>query len=311
VSTHDTFEQRAASAGAALRTAFLEEGSTRTTKEGRAPMAAAGHPVRLGRATDRDRRPQRTLAAAAALVVLVVGVVSAGIVALSAPDDDLPDVLSPPSEREVAALSPPYLGGSGGTLPQQPVQSVQDFPVPFTFSTPPQDPDARAWRYYRNADLFDMGNGASGITVIAPTETYDPAVTWKGQTELVPAPTDGDGWAAWLGQTGQVDVSQRRELMIGGAPATRFTLDLGELPTGYEGCGGGRTCVALMPMLDPQVGPARVGTGPQTGLDDETPELTVIELEDRAVLVLTTGKPDSMDHWLPILRAVVDSLRFA
>lgn len=304
MTTDDVFEQRAASAGAALRAAFLEQGPTGSPR-GAPSATGVGHVVRRARATGRDRRPRRTLAAAA---VFVVGAFSVVVFALGAPGDAPSDVLTP-AEGDTAVLPPSSLFGAG-TLPDRPVQSVQGVPVPFTFSTPPQVPGARPWRY-RVADLFDLGNGVGGLVVLAPTETYAPGGPWKGQTELVPAPTDVAGWARWLEQTGQVDVAERHELLIGGAPATRFTLGLGDLPAAYEGCGGGRTCVALAPMLDPDVGAARVGAGAQVGIDDETAEMTVIELEGRAVLVLTGGEPDRSGEWLPVLRAVVDSLRFA
>jgi hypothetical protein len=307
VTTHDVFEQRAASAGAALRAAFLE-GETISTAEIRDVPPAAVHTTGLDPATAVRRRPRRTLAGAAALLLAAVSV---GMFALSASQDEAPDVLTAPAERERAVLSEPYLSGSGGSLPDKPVQSVQDFPVPFTFSTPQPLPAAREWRYFRTPDQFDLGNIDSGITVIAPTGTYDPARTWQGQTELVPAPTTGAGWAKWLEQTGQVEVFEPRELLIGGASATRFSLELADLPAGYDGCGGGRTCLALLPMHDPQVGPARVGSGPQVGIDEETRELTVVQLEDRAVLILTNGEPDTADARLPALRAVVESLRFA
>ena len=301
----DPFELRAASAGAALRAAFLDDPSVTATHD--RPATVTLEPAVPARVTDRTRRPRGALTAAAALVV---GAVSVGVFALGSPDDGPADVLTPPpGPRETAVLVPPYLVGAG-SLPDRPVQSVQDVPVPFTFRTPPEVPGTRRWQYSMAGGLFDLGNIVSGMTVLAPTGTYDPEVPWQGQDELVPAPTDADGWAAWLDATGLVEVTERRELSIGGAPATRFSLDLADLPAAYEGCGGGRTCLALVPMQDPQVGPARVGTGPQAGIDDETPELTVVELEDRAVVVLTSGDPDRADAWLPTVRAVVDSLRF-
>jgi hypothetical protein len=308
VTTTDLFEQRAAAAGAALRAAFLDDEPSSAVAP--PPTAGDGHAVRSARAPAADRRARprqrRALAAAAALVI---GAVSVGVLAVRAPGNEPSDVLTPPAERQTAVLSAPYLVGSG-TLPDSPVLSVQEFAVPFTFRTPPRAPGERAWQY-RVADLFDLGNLVSGMVLLAPTETYDPGRTWQGQTELVPAPTDAAGWAAWLDRTGHVAVTERRELRIGGAAATRFTLELGDLPPSYDGCGGGRTCVALMPMLDPQVGSASVGSGPQEGIDAETAELTVIELEGRAVLALTGGEFDSRSEWLPTLRAVIDSLRFA
>lgn len=307
MTTHDVFEQRAASAGAALRAAFPEEGSMSTSQERKQIRTTdAGQAAGVGRRTPRSGPPRRTLAAAAALVAAAV---SAGVFVLTGTDEDPADVLTPPAERERAVLTQPYLTASG-TLPDRPVQSVHDVPVPFTFSSPLADPQARPWRYRIAADIFDMGNLEAGMRVLTPTETYAPDVPWTEQTALVPAPSDRAGWAQWLEETGQVEVTARRELLIGGAPATRFTLDLGQLPTAYQGCGGGRTCLAIAPMLDPTVGPPRVGVGPQEGIDEETAEMTVIEVEDRAVLVVTGGDPDSRDGWLPTLRTVIDSLRF-
>ena len=302
----DLFEQRALSAGAALRAAFLEEDPMSTTAPD-APRTAPPVAVEALPVAGRGRRARGPLAAAAALVVAAL---AAGAVVWSAPSDDPADVLQPLAERETAQLSPPFLVGSG-PLPDRPVQSVQDVPVPFTFRTPPQDPDVRPWQYYLGEGYFDLGNILSGITVIAPTQTYDPTTPWQGQDALVAAPTDAEGWADWLDATGHVEITDREQSLVGGAVATRFALDLGDLPAAYEGCGGGRTCLALMPMADPSVGPARVGEGPQAGIDEQTPELTVIELEDRAVLVLTTARPDTTDDWLPTLRALVASLRFA
>ena len=311
MSDHDTFERRAASAGAALRVAFLER-EPATVDKARA-SSPAGPPssgalpgdVRGGSA----RRPRRQVAAAA---LVAVAAAAAAVLALTLPDREPADVLAPqPDGRERAVLAPPYLTASG-TLPDGEVRSVEAFPVPFTFESPAQEPGARPWRY-RVADLVDIGNIESGLVMTAPSRTYDPARPWQGQQpgELVPAPTDADGWGTWLEQTGLVTITERTDLRIGGARATRFGLDLADLPAGYDGCGGGRTCLAITPMLDPQVGTAQVGTGPQVGIDDETAELTVIEVDDRAVLALATTDPGSADRWLPALRAVVESLRFA
>jgi hypothetical protein len=245
----------------------------------------------------------------AAAAALATAAAAAGIFTVVGPDREPADVLAPRPERERAVLTEPYLTGSG-TLPDAPVHSVAAFPVPFTFADPEEDPDGRPWRY-RLADLVDIGDGRGGVVLVAPTETYDPARPWQGQTELEPAPTDAAGWGEWLERTGHVEITERRELLVGGAPAVRFTLDLGELPDGYDRCGGGRTCLAITPMLDPEVGPGRAGTGPQTGIVDDTAELTAIDVDGRTVLVLVEADPDSVDEWLPTARALVDSLRFA
>lgn len=305
MSGHDTFERRASSAGAALRLAFLEgEPSTAALRAGRpVPSPPA---VLLPGAGPGGRRHRRSVAAAAALTLAAAAV---AVFALTLPSSEPADVLAPsPDGRERAVLAPPYLTASG-TLPDAERRSVQAFPVPFSFESPRQEPGSRPWQY-RVADLFDIGNIESGLVLTAPSGVYDPTRPWEGQDALVDAPTDADGWGRWLERTGLVTITERTDLRIGGARASRFTLDLAALPAGYGGCGGGRSCLAITPMLDPQVGTARAGTGPQVGIDEDTQELTVIEVDGRAVLALANADPESADRSLPALRDVVESLRF-
>lgn len=258
--------------------------------------------------TSRGTSYRRVLAPLAAAALVVVAV-SASVLSLPSSDRDRPDVLGAPAGRETADLSAPDLVASG-TLRGEPVYSVRSFAVPFTFSNPARSAEDPSWSYMVG-ETFELGNIVSGLTVLAPTQTYDPTSTWQGQRTLVTAPVDAAGWERWLEQTGHVDITRRQQVVVGGAPATRFTVEAEDLPAAYDGCGGGRRCLAITPFADPAVGAARVGSGPQAGIDRDTREMTVIELEDRAVLVLTTAKPGAGDTWLPALRAVIDSLRFA
>lgn len=287
----EAFEARAASAGAALRSAFLVE----------QPAPAARAPVRRREVwRQRWQVPAAALAAAATVVAAFV---------LTPQRTQTDDVLGSGADRELAVLAPPYLFGSG-TLPDAEVSSVERFPVPFTFRAPALPGGGESW-WYQTGRAFEVGFGRNAAQVLAPTETYDPGRTWQGQRQLVPAPTDAAGWSQWLEDSDHVEVTSRKYLVIGGAPATRFEVELDDLPDAYDGCGGGRRCLAVHPFDDPGVGPGQAGTGPQAGLDDSVAELTVIELGDRAVLVLVGGNPDAREEWLPTLRRLVDSLRFA
>lgn len=251
--------------------------------------------------------PRPRLAPVAAAVLLAV-TLSAAVFAVAGRTDEAPEVLAAAPVRERAVLAQPYLVAAG-TLPSRPAQSVRDVPVPFTFRTPPQV-GVEPWGY-RVGEVFELGDVVSGLTLLAPTATYDPRQPWTTQSALTAAPTDAAGWSAWLEQTGQVRIVDRQALLIGGALATRFTVELQPLSAAYSGCGGGRSCVALLPVTDPSIGPARVGAGAQAGLDELTRELTVIELEGRAVLAVAGATADAAPVSMPALRAVVDSARFA
>jgi hypothetical protein len=271
--------------------------------------------VRDRGARDRKRRRQAVggAALATAAAVLAAFAVVGGLP--SGGDDD-----EPFAERE--EVSGPSLVGIG-TLPEAETFSVESVPVPFTFSVPATTDPGDRWTYYTGEPgpdgrdptfglSFKAGRGgeATGLDIVLPTEVYAPDRPWTEQDSLVAAPVDAEGWIDWFAQTGVVDVTDEERVEIGGLAATRLTVQVAELPVSYMGCNPSQPCVALIPVTNPVVGPARVGTGQQLGLFGDTAEVTVVELGDRAVLVTAFGPQLSADAWLPRIRAVVDSLRF-
>lgn len=270
---------------------------------------------------ERNRR-RRAVAAAAVLATAAVAAGAFGLVVV----DGVPWRDAPPAsfaDREPAVLGEPSLVGIG-TLPDAPVYTVKPVPHPFTFQAPPQGDIEGTWKYATGEPgpegrdpVFSVGidqrtrsGAAAGIDVLMPTETYAPERPWTEQDALIAAPTDADGWADWLERTGQVDVTDRENLEIGGLTATRFELSVADLPDSYVGCSPNRACVALLPLTNPIIGPARVGAGNQLGIGEDTAELTVIELGERDVLVTASGDSNQREQWLPLMRSVIDSLRF-
>ena len=247
----------------------------------------------------RDRRRRRGTAVGAAVLATAAAVLAALTLGGGLLRDDEP---APPADRERAVIVQPSLVGSGRPEAERTL-SVERFAVPFTFALPDQGDTPGTW-YYDVGDgrTFYVGldasarTGHANVVLTTPGEVHDPE---RPGAATVDAPVDGDGWQRWLESTGEVAVTDREDLTVGGAPATRLTLALdGDVPTELGPCPPRETnrCLTLGPDL-PSLGAAS--------------ELTVIDLGTRTVVAVAVGAPETTDEWLPLLRSVVDSLRFA
>lgn len=206
-----------------------------------------------------QQRRRRTVASAAVLATAAAALGAFAVVA-GVPGQDEP---VPFAARDKAVLGEPSLVGIG-TLPDAPKLAVESVPYPFTFEPPPVDERQGTWRYNTGEPgpqgrdpVFGVGidaetrsGAAAGIDVVMPAETYAPARPWTEQDALVTAPTDADGWADWLEETGQVEITDREQLEIGGLTATRFEVSVDDLPDDYVGCSPNRSCLALLPVTN-------------------------------------------------------------
>jgi hypothetical protein len=219
---------------------------------------------------------------------------------------------APYADREVAVLGEPFAFGEGTPVPGT-RYSVREAPVPFTYSVPDKGSVPGTW-HWGSGDPYSINldaspsTGFAGVALSEETQVYSPDRPWTEQDQLVPAPPDADGWQAWLEATGLVEVVERAEIDVGGIPATRLTVQVAdELPAAHVGCAPSERCVAFRPL-----GPGTVGSGFQAGLPEgATGELTVLRVGDRTLLATTVGARDTADQWLPLMRAVIDSFRFA
>lgn len=258
--------------------------------------------VRQGSTQDRQRRRRTVLGAAglaAAAAVLAVFVLAGGLL-------DRDDRALPPAQPAPEAVP---VFGAGNPVPET-VYGVEDFAVPFTFSVPDQGDVVGKWRYEVGTTFtvnFDgsASTGYANVVMAAPTEVFDPTSPppYDSATPTLPAPADADGWAQWLEQTGAATVVSRELLDLDGVPATRLVVDVSDAlpPTGVA-CAPGESCLALSPT-----GPSLVGAAPEGPFSSE---LTVVELEDQTLVLATLGLTETEDLWRPVLRAVVDGLRF-
>lgn len=264
------------------------------------------------RTADDSRRRRRTVlgagALAAAAAVLAVFALAGGL--LDREDRALPPAQPAPVEPAPAADPQPLVGA--GTPVTGATYSVERFAVPFTFTLPDKGQVPGAWHYdVGTGEVFVVNvdrspsTGFANVALASPAEVFDPtaAAPYGDQTARVPAPTDADGWAQWLEQTGAATVLSRDELDLGGVPATRLVVDVADdLPSTGFPCAPGESCLALSPT-----GPSLVGA---TGEGPSSAELTVIELPDRTLVAATLGRTQTQDLWRPVLRNLVDSLRF-
>lgn len=196
-----TFEQRAQSAGAALRAAFLDD-----TSEGdsMSPTTTAGpstQPTGAGPASafpPRRRRSSRPLAAAAALVL--AGTVGA-IAAVTSGDDDS-DRLTPAEP----APAPSVLQG---------LRDVPEFPiamtVPPTLREVDEDPGSRAF----DATEPPVNSGGVLITALRSVDGVDAAALPADITTLF---ADRD----------DVQVSDVGQTTVAGVTGQSFTLTVAE-----------------------------------------------------------------------------------
>ncbi len=260
--------------------------------------------VRQRSTQDRQRRRRTVLGAAAvaaAAAVLAVFALAGGLL-------DRDDRALPPAEPAPAQEAVP-VRGSGTPVPDT-LYAVEDFAVPFTFSVPDQGDVVGKWRYDVGTAFtvnFDnsVSTGFASVVMAAPSGAFDPSTRppYGDTTPTVAAPADAEGWVQWLEQTGAATVVSRDELVLDGVPATRLVVDVSDaLPgTGFP-CAPGESCLALSPS-----GPSLVGA---TSEGPFSSELTVVDLEDRTLVLATIGLTETEDLWRPVLRAVVDGLRF-
>lgn len=264
--------------------------------------------VRSRIAQDSRHRRRTVLGAtavAAAAAVLAVFALAGGLL-------DRDDRALPPAQPLPQQQRPTPIVGAGTPVTGQ-AYSVERFAVPFTFTLPDKGQVPGAWRYdVGTGEAFTVNfdgspsTGFANVVLAAPAEAFDPSAAkpYTDQAPRVPAPVDADGWAQWLEQTGAATVLSREELDLGGVPATRLVVDVSDdLPTGSVACAPGESCLALSPTGPSLVGAAREGAF--------SSELTVIALGDRTLVVATIGLAESEDLWRPVLRSLVDSLRFS
>lgn len=245
----------------------------------------------------RRRRTATAGAVLAAAAAVVAVVAFAGVLT----EDD---VAAPPASGEPALET---LVGSG--FPEVETRFAVEQPVPMSLVVPEKGDVPGRWAYSVDEGSFWLGldvspsTGNANVTVEQVDEVYAPDRAWTEQTALVPAPTDADGWIAWVEGTGFATVSGRTDVVIDGVPATRFTVDVADaLPETYLGCAPGERCLGLRPL-------DAIGSGFQAGFPEgSTVELTVLEAGGQPLLASALGAPETADQWLPLMRSVVDSL---
>jgi hypothetical protein len=255
----------------------------------------------------QDRRRRRAAAVGAAVLATAAAVLAAFTLVGALPGQE---EAAPYADREVAELSEPYLVGSGRPGPGGPY-SVAQFALPFTFELPPPGEVPGVWGY-SVGDSVTIGleaspsTGHANLTVSTLESVYDPQLPQpvEGSQSLVPAPQDAEAWERWLEQTGVASVSGRQELDVGGVPAIRLTVDVADdLPASGFPCAPGESCMTVAPD-----GPSLVGSARS---EPVTSELTVLDVEGRAVVVTVLGLTSTSDQWLPLIHSVVGSLRFS
>ena len=254
------------------------------------------------RAPAARARRRRTLAAGAALAT------AAAVVAVVGLSGVLPDGSS--DDRSLpAAPAPRVLVGSGNLVPGD-AYTVEAFDVPFTLEVPepPIQGGEGRWEYNIAGDVFelDLGENSAALELVAPDQTYAPDRAWNEQTVLVAAPDDVAGWVAWLEATGLVSVTGRTDVEVDGFPAARLEVTVGDAAGGCP-VAGADPCVAVYPKTSPTDEPDTVGTGDQAGFAAGDAEITVIDVGDRAVLLLASG-PAGSDTWRTGSRDVVGGL---
>lgn len=260
----------------------------------------------------QDRRRRRGLAVGAAALATAAAVAVAFAFGGGLLEDDR---ALPPAGPAPAPLPPGDVTVTREAFPAPGTTYVvgPPFLAPFSFQVPDRGSVPGKWRIGPpERTVASIGLDDSQVTahahvvVSAPEQVFDPRQPkpFSVQGGLVPAPTGADGWQEWLDATQAVEVTERTELRIGDVPATRFSVVVADdLPQARFPCVGGESCLALAPE-----GPALIGSN--LAFKGWT-ELTVLDVDGRTVIAVSVGSERTVDQWLPLMRSVIDSLRFA
>lgn len=259
---------------------------------------------------DRRRHVRRPIQ-----VALIAGIVAAAVAAfllLAGAQGLLTTAPPPPAGEPVAPADPAQPAqevlGHAAAQPRT-AYTVPDFPVPLSFVTADLPEWAGTWA--RSVDgvvatvglesAFDTGHPT--VSVLALEETYEPRRPWTQQRALVPAPSSTQEWLDWLSDQPGLRTGKPEPVLVGGVEGRRLTFTVDELGPQHDGCFPGRGCIALLPL---DAGP---GSGRQRGLGEGSGgDLYVVEVEDRAVLIVAEGTASERDRWEPVLDAVVASI---
>lgn len=257
--------------------------------------------------TQQDRRGRRRLTVVAGGLAVAAAAAAALTLGGTLLDDD--DRALPGPAEQAPAEVVPLPPGSGNPGPGT---YSADSMVPLTFTLPELDGVPGAWHYEYGADAFGVGldrsvpTGHANLRMSLLTQVYDPAspLPYGEATPLVAAPADVAGWLSWLEATGAVEVVERSEVVVDGAPATRLRLQVAaDVPGSGFPCVPDESCVALAPE-----GPSLVAEGRFGAV---TTEMTLLPVGDRLLVVVALGRTDSEGDWLPLLRSVLESVDVA
>lgn len=259
----------------------------------------------------QERRRRRAVVVGAAALAAAAAVTAAFTFGGGLLDDDR---ALPPAREAPAPVPAGDVTVTGEVFPLPGTTYVvgEPFVVPFSFEVPDQGSVPGKWRIGPPEQrLAGVGldnsreTNYANVLVAVPEQVYDPAQPkpFSAQEAMVAAPEGADGWQQWLEATGAVEVTERVELQVGGVAATRFSLDVADdLPRSGFPCVGGESCLPLGPQ-----GPVLVGAN---GASQGWSELTVLDVEGQTVIAVSYGSARTVEQWLPLMRSVIDSLRF-
>ena len=258
----------------------------------------------------QDRKRRRGLALGAGVLAAAAVAVGAFTVGDSLLGDETaaPRVADSVDTEPAPAAVRPMPNGAGDPAPGR--YSAAGAFVPFEVVIPATGDVPGSWHYELGESFWlsldnSVATGHASVGLNSVEQVYRPggALPFAKDAPMQAAPTDVDGWVAWLEATGAVEVRERASVQVDGAEATRLTLTVSPdiAPSSFP-CAPGESCLALSPE-----GPSLVGSAAEGAF---TSELTLVPAGDRLLVSVAGGRTDSEDAWLPLVRSVVESFDF-